>query len=109
MVRPNHIQIMALFQAYLNSPADSRQPIQEKILRQLASHLDMEKDLLFQKIRSLGSQGRRIVREAGVLDEFGHLDILVSNAAEQHPQGCITKISPEKLEGTFRTNIFWVT
>jgi|OpeIllAssembly_1097287.scaffolds.fasta_scaffold1809618_1 NAD(P)-dependent dehydrogenase (short-subunit alcohol dehydrogenase family) len=52
------------------------------MVRQLASHLDMEKDLLFQKIRSLGSQGRRIVREAWVLDEFGHLDILVNNAAE---------------------------
>jgi NAD(P)-dependent dehydrogenase (short-subunit alcohol dehydrogenase family) len=38
--------------------------------------------------------------------EFGRLDILVNNAAEQHPQDCITKISPEQLERTFRTNIF---
>ena len=40
------------------------------------------------------------------LAEFGHLDILINNAAEQHPQDCITKISPAQLERTFRTNIF---
>ena len=40
------------------------------------------------------------------LREFGHLDILVNNAAEQHPQDSITKISSEQLERTFRTNIF---
>jgi hypothetical protein len=66
MVRQNHLQIMALFQAYLNSPADSRQGIQVQILHQLASHLDSEKDLLFQKILNLGLQGQRMVREAEV-------------------------------------------
>ena len=45
-------------------------------------------------------------RVAKALDELGQLDILVNNAAEQHPQDCITKISPEQLERTFRTNIF---
>jgi NAD(P)-dependent dehydrogenase (short-subunit alcohol dehydrogenase family) len=38
--------------------------------------------------------------------ELGHLDILVNNAAEQHPQESIEKISAEQLERTFRTNIF---
>jgi NAD(P)-dependent dehydrogenase (short-subunit alcohol dehydrogenase family) len=38
--------------------------------------------------------------------EFGNLDILVNNAAEQHPQDSIEKISEKQLEGTFRTNIF---
>jgi NAD(P)-dependent dehydrogenase (short-subunit alcohol dehydrogenase family) len=38
--------------------------------------------------------------------EFGRLDILVNNAAEQHPQESIEKISAEQLERTFRTNIF---
>src|SRR5688572_32450320 len=34
------------------------------------------------------------------------LDILVNNAAEQHPQKDIRKITPKQLERTFRTNIF---
>lgn len=38
--------------------------------------------------------------------ELGHLDILVNNAAEQHPQESIENISAEQLERTFRTNIF---
>jgi NAD(P)-dependent dehydrogenase (short-subunit alcohol dehydrogenase family) len=38
--------------------------------------------------------------------EFGKLDILVNNAAEQHPQQDITAITQEQLERTFRTNIF---
>jgi NAD(P)-dependent dehydrogenase (short-subunit alcohol dehydrogenase family) len=38
--------------------------------------------------------------------EFGRLDILVNNAAEQHPQEDITAITSEQLERTFRTNIF---
>jgi NAD(P)-dependent dehydrogenase (short-subunit alcohol dehydrogenase family) len=41
-----------------------------------------------------------------VIDTFGHLDILVNNAAEQHPQEKIEDISAEQLERTFRTNIF---
>lgn len=40
------------------------------------------------------------------LKQFGHLNILVNNAAEQHPQKDIAAISPEQLDRTFRTNIF---
>lgn len=40
------------------------------------------------------------------VQELGHLDILVNNAAEQHPQQSIEEISAEQLERTFRTNIF---
>ncbi len=40
------------------------------------------------------------------VNEFGHLDILINNAAEQHPQESIVNISAEQLERTFRTNIF---
>lgn len=38
--------------------------------------------------------------------EFRRIDILVNNAAEQHPQESIEKISEKQLERTFRTNIF---
>jgi len=38
--------------------------------------------------------------------ELGRLDILVNNAAEQHPQESIEDITSEQLERTFRTNIF---
>jgi NAD(P)-dependent dehydrogenase (short-subunit alcohol dehydrogenase family) len=41
-----------------------------------------------------------------VIDAYGRLDILVNNAAEQHPQDSIEKISEKQLEKTFRTNIF---
>ncbi|MDR4887087.1 SDR family oxidoreductase [Fredinandcohnia sp. QZ13] len=40
------------------------------------------------------------------IDTFGQLDILVNNAAEQHPQKSISNITAEQLEKTFRTNIF---
>jgi len=41
-----------------------------------------------------------------VLKRFGRIDILVNNAAEQHPQDDIQKITSKQLERTFRTNIF---
>jgi NAD(P)-dependent dehydrogenase (short-subunit alcohol dehydrogenase family) len=37
---------------------------------------------------------------------LGQLDILVNNAAEQHPQDSLAKITAEQLERMFRTNIF---
>jgi NAD(P)-dependent dehydrogenase (short-subunit alcohol dehydrogenase family) len=43
---------------------------------------------------------------AQAVDELGGLDILVNNAAEQHPQPDIQRISAYQLERTFRTNIF---
>ncbi|AFY31094.1 SDR family oxidoreductase [Calothrix sp. PCC 7507] len=66
------------------------------------------------------NQGRRALTIAGditdetfcqqivqkTVDEFGKLDILINNAAEQHPQKSIEDISKEQLERTFRTNIF---
>lgn len=40
------------------------------------------------------------------IDELGKIDILVNNAAEQHPQNSLLDISADQLEKTFRTNIF---
>jgi NAD(P)-dependent dehydrogenase (short-subunit alcohol dehydrogenase family) len=37
---------------------------------------------------------------------FGKIDIIVNNAAEQHPQNSIEDITKEQLEKTFQTNIF---
>ena len=65
-------------------------------------------------------EGRRCVALAGdigdevfcreavseVVETFGRLDILVNNAAEQHPQERIEDISAAQLERTFKTNIF---
>jgi NAD(P)-dependent dehydrogenase (short-subunit alcohol dehydrogenase family) len=43
---------------------------------------------------------------AATVTKFRRLDILVNNAAEQHPQETIQKISDEQLLRTFQTNIF---
>lgn len=40
------------------------------------------------------------------ISEFGQLDVLINNAAEQHYQEKIEDISTEQLERTFKTNIF---
>ncbi|CAG9623439.1 SDR family oxidoreductase [Sutcliffiella rhizosphaerae] len=50
------------------------------------------------------SFSKQIVDEA--IANFHKIDILVNNAAEQHPQKSIEDISAEQLEKTFRTNIF---
>ncbi|MGE5546381.1 MAG: SDR family oxidoreductase [Solirubrobacterales bacterium] len=54
----------------------------------------------------VGDEGfcRQVVERA--VKEFGRLDVLVNNAAEQHPQESLEAISAEQLERTFRTNIF---
>ncbi|UKS28977.1 SDR family oxidoreductase [Paenibacillus sp. HWE-109] len=47
---------------------------------------------------------KQVIEQA--VKQFGKLDILVNNAAEQHPQPSIADITAEQLERTFRTNIF---
>ncbi|MFZ5658451.1 MAG: SDR family oxidoreductase [Pseudomonadota bacterium] len=81
----------------------------------LSEHGDAEESK-----RLVEQQGRRCITIAGdagdegfcrqavqqTLDAFGRLDVLVNNAAEQHPQKRLEDISAEQLEKTFRTNIF---
>ncbi len=54
----------------------------------------------------LGDEGvcRQTVVQA--VKALGGIDVLVNNAAEQHPQSSIEDITAEQLERTFRTNIF---
>jgi len=41
-----------------------------------------------------------------VVEMYGRVDVLVNNAAEQHPQDGLEAITADQLERTFRTNIF---
>jgi NAD(P)-dependent dehydrogenase (short-subunit alcohol dehydrogenase family) len=83
------------------------------------SYLKEHKDARETK-RLVEEKGRRCITIAGdvgddsacrdivrrTLNEFGKVDIVVNNAAEQHEQDTIEKISRKQLERTFRTNIF---
>lgn len=83
------------------------------------NYLNETEDAIHAKLQVEGL-GRRCLIQAGdigdeqfckflvdnVTHEFGKLDILINNAAEQHPQESILDISAEQLEKTFRTNIF---
>jgi NAD(P)-dependent dehydrogenase (short-subunit alcohol dehydrogenase family) len=40
------------------------------------------------------------------IEEFGRLDILVNNAAEQHETEDVREIEAEQIERTFRTNVY---
>jgi NAD(P)-dependent dehydrogenase (short-subunit alcohol dehydrogenase family) len=85
------------------------------VLVYLSEHGDAEETK-----RHVENAGRKCLHVAGdigdesfcqqminqVVQEFGKLDILVNNAAEQHPQESIEDITSEQLERTFRTNIF---
>ncbi len=71
-------------------------------------------------VKMVEGEGRRCIPMAGdigeeafcaeavkqTVDTLGKLDVLVNNAAEQHPQEGIEKITAEQLERTFRTNLF---
>lgn len=85
----------------------------------IINYLEESKDAATTK-ELVAETGRRCLAVAGdvgsetfckeliqkTLDEFGRLDVLVNNAAEQHPQKSLEDISAEQLERTFRTNIF---
>jgi NAD(P)-dependent dehydrogenase (short-subunit alcohol dehydrogenase family) len=98
----------AVAQAFAREGADV-------VISYLEEHRDAEETK-----RLVEQEGRRALTIAGdvgdeehcrelvrrTIDELGKLDVLVNNAAEQHPQKSIADISREQLERTFRTNIF---
>jgi NAD(P)-dependent dehydrogenase (short-subunit alcohol dehydrogenase family) len=56
-----------------------------------------------------GDIGDKSFCEAAVKEtiaKFGRLDVVVNNAAEQHPQKDLTGISEAQLDRTFRTNVY---
>jgi NAD(P)-dependent dehydrogenase (short-subunit alcohol dehydrogenase family) len=71
-------------------------------------------------VAAVAEEGGRAIKIAGdignedvcrevvekTVKEFGRLDILVNNAAEQHETEDIRKIDAAQIERTFRTNIF---
>ncbi len=70
--------------------------------------------------RFVEAEGRRAISIAGdvgdrafcddavrrTVEAFGKIDVLVNNAAEQHPDKDIADITEEQLRRTFQTNIF---
>ncbi|WP_027955868.1 SDR family oxidoreductase [Halobacillus kuroshimensis] len=85
------------------------------------SYLEEHEDAEYTK-KQVEAEGRRAILIAGdvgeesvcqeaverTVKELGKLDILVNNAAEQHPTDDLLNISTEQLESTFKTNIYSV-
>lgn len=83
------------------------------------SYLEEHEDAAETK-RQVEAEGRRCLTLPGdigneqwcreliekTIAEYGQLDVLINNAAEQHPQEDIRDLTAEQLERTFRTNIF---
>jgi NAD(P)-dependent dehydrogenase (short-subunit alcohol dehydrogenase family) len=92
----------------------------------LISHLEAEEPDAKQTAALVEDAGRRAVTVPGdvrdesvckriaqrAVDEFGHIDVLVSNAAYQMSRpGGITEITTEQLDRVFKTNVyamFWL-
>jgi len=82
---------------YLNEHSDAKQT-QRQVEQQRHKCLLLAGDVGYESF----------CREAvdKTVNELGRLDIVVNNAAEQHPRESIEQIDREQLERTFQTNIF---
>ncbi|WP_195267833.1 SDR family oxidoreductase [Eubacterium sp. 1001713B170207_170306_E7] len=82
-------------------------------------YLDSDDDAaaIVKRVRELGADALSIKGDVGddvfvqkavqqVIEKYGHIDVLVNNAGEQHVAESITAITPAQLDRTFRTNIF---
>lgn len=83
--------------SYLNEQSDA-----EETKRQI----EQEGRKCFLYAGDIGNQEvcRKLIDYA--VQQMGKLDILVNNAAEQHPKKNLEEITAEQLERTFRTNVF---
>ena len=82
---------------YLNEHGDARETV--RVLEQYGARA----------IRIAGNVGREAFCRAAVrrtIRELGRLDVVVNNAAEQHPQRTLQDITAAQLVRTFQTNIF---
>ena len=81
----------------------------------LEEHRDADETL--RAVESEKSRGIKIAGDVGsekfcreavekAVKEFGRLDILVNNAAEQHEVGDPSELTERQIERTFRTNVF---
>jgi hemerythrin-like domain-containing protein len=62
LVHDDHCHILALFQLYRATPADSRQSYVDQILQRLADHFKMEEKLT-DDVRQQGDEGRILVEQ----------------------------------------------
>lgn len=84
---------------YLAEHGDARDT-EDKIKRTGRSCLPLPADV--------GDEQQCLAAVAATVARFGRLDILVNNAAEQHPRGSIEEITAAQLDSTFRSNLFSV-
>lgn len=86
-----------VFVVYLNEHEDARET--KRLVEERGRHCQIFAG-------DIGQEQTCIQSVQKCVDQFGKLDILVNNAAEQHPQESIENITEQQLERTFRTNIF---
>ncbi|MGH8790301.1 MAG: SDR family oxidoreductase [Cupriavidus necator] len=83
--------------AYLDEHADARETV-ELVEGAGRKCLAIAGDLADQ------AHAEAVARQA--LQQYGKLDILVNNAAEQHPKASLEEVDASQVEATFRTNVF---
>lgn len=83
--------------SYLNEHEDAQHTVR-KVEEQGVGCLALAGDI--------GDEGFLQMLVQSTLERFGRIDILVNNAAEQHPRERFEDVSSAQLEQTFRTNFF---